>query len=335
MTPTYGMMARKAPRYIPSDFLNAALILRMVAEAPPQESAWAMLDITDLGWAATRRYREGAAGPPVSFHGAAQPARIESLTSPEGMLLTPVRQFFRAPLYSPSARCLRKATRLDSSTIRFNEANTTGMEPGELSLLLCELAFAATDHEAMAMRHMALEQFSLHYSTASNSVTTASISPGVVGINCSGRLTDGIAEGAEILRGRGHGGSGLVVYEPLTKGPPACTYSLHPAVQYAGISTGCRIVPGHPHAGQAGAAGIVRVKSRVLDQPLAACSPLSQYTASIMFDPYAAFAVRAVPRLWLKVWRNWDGQGLSVKATHEVCIDMDKSAICLLFHTGA
>ena len=279
------------------------------------------------------RYVDGSVNPQVSLHGTAWLTGIDAFTSPEGMLVTPVRQFFRASQRVHPACGVRRMAHRAASKKRISVEQLATMGLGESSLLLGELAFAAVDHEAAAIRHMALEQFSRCRGMAGGA---ALISPGVHGINCTGRLAEGIAEGAEMLRGRGHGGSGLVVYEPLARSPLAYAHSLQPAAHYTGIRVEYKAVQGHPRQGWgAGSAGIIRIKSRALDQPLGAGGLHGRRNASIMFDPYAAFAMRAAPRLWLEARREWGGQSLSIKATHTVCIDMDESAVCLLFHAGA
>lgn len=326
------MMARRAPRHIPYDIIHAIQTIRAAAVVPSQRSACLSRSVTDLGWAAVRRYVDGGANPPVSLHGAAWPTGIDAFTSPEGMLVTPVRQFFRASQLVHPACGVRRMAHRATSKKRISVEQLATMGLGESSLLLGEWAFAATDHEAAAIRYVALEQFSRCRGMAGGA---ASISPGVHGINCTGRLAEGIAEGAEILHGRGHGGTGLVVYEPLARGAMAHAHSRQPPA-YAGISVGYRVVPGRPCPERgAESAGIIRIKSRALDQPLGTGGLHGQCNASIMFDPYAAFAMRAAPRLWLEARREWSGQGLSIKATHTVCIDMDESAVCLLFHAGA
>ena len=283
-----------------------------------------------------RRRWDGAANPCVSLRWAAGPARIGSLASPEGMLVTPIRQFVRAPPRAPSARGLDGSGRLDGPIIRTNTEDLARMDDGELSLLLGELAFAAADYEATAIRHVVLERLSQRRGAAGNpDVGAALAGHGLAWVDCKGTLAEGIVEGARMLRGKGHGGQGLVVYEPLAHESPA-DYSQRQGMRCAGISVGYRVAPGGPPLEQAGwNVGIMRVGSWALDEPPAAGGLSIEQNASIMFDPHTAFSLRDAPRLWLEVWREWDGRNLAVKPTHMLRIDMNEDAVCLLLHTSA
>lgn len=206
------------------------------------------------------------------------------------------------------------------------------MDAGELSLLLAELAFAAADYEALALRRIVLDRcFQRNGAAGSWDGGAAVAGPSLACVDCRGPLTEErIAEGAKMLRGRGYGRSGLVVYEPLTHGSMA-DYSQRPDLRCAGISAGYCVAPSGLRLGRAGGtAGIARIKSRALDEP-----PAVEWNASIVFDPRAAFTLRDYPRLWLEAWRDYEGQSLAVEATHTLRIDMNADAVCLLLHACA
>lgn len=331
------VMAGKAPRRIPGGYLHAARALKAAAESPSRRSAYSALCVSDLGWAAVRKYGDGNGSPHVSLRGTTQQTRIESLASPKGMLVTPIRQFVRPPSRAPPARGLHGPERLGGPVIQINKGHPAMMDAGEFSLLLAELAFAAADCEALAIRHIALARLSRRSSAAGGRDRGAAPGgPSLACVDCRGPLTEErIAEGAEMLRGRGYGGSGLVVYEPLTHGSMV-DYSQRSVMRCVGISVAYSVAPGGLRLGRAGGtAGIARVKSRALDEPSGTGGPPGQGNASIMFDPCAAFALRDDPRLWLEAWRDCKGQSLAVESTHTLRIDMNEDAVCLLLHTDA
>ena len=227
--------------------------------------------------------------------------------------------------------------RLDGPIIQFNMEDVAMMDDGELSLLLGQLAFAAADYEAAAIRHVALDRHFQHCGAAGGlDGGSALASSGPARVDCEGPLTEeGIEKGAGMLRDRGYGGQGLVVYEPLAHESLA-DYSQRQGMRCAGISVGYRVAPGGPHIGWANGSGnIVRVGSRALDEPAAAGGLSIEQNASIMFDPHAAFALRDAPRLWLEAWLEWGGRHLAVKPTHMLHVDMNDDAVCLLLHTSA
>ena len=306
--------------------------MKAAAGSPSQRSVYSALDISDLGWAALRRHRGITSSPQGSLQGAAWQAGIESLTSPEGMLVTPIRQFVLPPPRAPPIRGLHGLERLGGPKFLINMEDLARMDANRSSQLLVEPAFAAADYEALAIRHMALERLPQRSSAAGGGVAGAApAGPNLACVDCRGPLTEErIEEGAEMLRGRGYGGSGLVVYEPLTHGSMV-DYSQRSVMRCAGISVAYSVAPGGLRLGRAGGTErIARVKSRALDEPSAV-----EWNASIMFDPCASFALRDAPRLKLEAWREWDGQNLAFKLTHTLRIDMNEAAVCLLLHTGA
>lgn len=328
MTSEYGMI-RKPPSHIPNDFQGAIQTIRAVASS--KESGSALLNIANLGWAAVNRHENAATNPHVSLSGTTYPFRTGAFTSPEGNLVTPVRQFFCATEHTSTARRLHTVTELDGSIISLNTEHPSSIDPGELAWLLGELAFAAANYEAEAIRSVALGQLPQCDHTAGGG-GISQINTGMASIDCNGSLEEGIVDGAEMLHSRGYGGSGLVVYEPLTDRHLASVHAQAPAGRGTGIIVDYGIISGPRLKPLAETAGIARIKSMALNHPPATNNLPSQYNASIMFDPCAAFTLRGAPLLRLIVQGDRNEQRLSIKATDMLSIYMNKNAVCLLLH---
>ena len=326
MMPACAVRTGAEWRRIPDDFRRAVLAARAAAGAPPGSPLRTPLDIADIWWAAAHRHRDAASNQNVSLCGAVRSPRIDAFTSRQGEIITPVRQFFRAPPRShpPGKQC--RVLRLSGPRLRIDLERLERTDDCELAQLLGDMALAAADYEAAAARRAVFEAF-LHRRGATTGYG-AQTSPVLPGIDRGGPLEEGIARGAELLRGRGYGGSDLVLYEPMERERPRLL-----AGQYADSGVGHIAMAGCPSPAQAAeSAGIVRVRSRALDTPLDAGGPAVHMQASIMFDPHAAFAMRAVPRLWLELRREWNRQSLCMAVTHTVYIDVNEDAACLLFH---
>ena len=326
MMPACAVKTGVAWRRIPDDFRCAVKTARAAGGAPPGSPLRTPLDIADIGWAAAHRHWDAASNQNVSLCGVAGPSRIYAFTSRQGEITTPARQFFLAPPRShpPGKQC--RVLRPIKYRLRIDLESLERTDNRELAQLLGDMALAAADYEAAAARHAVFEAL-LHHRGATTGYG-AQTCPVLPGIDCGGPLgEEGIARGAELLRGRGYGGSGLVLYEPMECERPCLL-----AGQYADSGAGHIGEAGCPSPTRAEATGIVRVRSRALDAPLDAGGPAVHMQASIMFDPYAAFAVRAVPRLWLELWLERNRQYLCMAATHTVCIDVNEDAASLLFH---
>ena len=339
--PAFAAGTGGAPSFIPDDFQHAALIIKRAAGGtPPEAPLYAKLDVADIGWAAARRYGDGASGMHAVLRDAAWPLRIATYTSRQGTHVAPMRQFFRNPPPAPAHGGLRRAVRLGGPILRFRLEDLARMDPGELPLLLAEVAFAAADYEAAAVISALLGRLPARRGAAAagNGGGSAPANPRLLCIDCEEYPTrDCIAKGAGMLRDRGYGGSGFVLYEPLARTLPDHERPRLSASQPAGISVWYGTAPVVPRPAYAAgtASGIVRVGSWALNQPLAMGGPTRHTHASIMFDPYAAFALRDGPSLRLEAWLDWDGEDVSVEATHTVCIDVNEDAVCLLRHTRA
>ena len=248
-----------------------------------------VIDAASLEWPAVRRRGNATPNQGVYRYGDARRWFVEALTSHEARYTTPIHQFCRAPWPHLGAEAVLVGAFILNIRAQALGGAASAMGREAWLRIVASACLRLVDWEAAALRDFVVERH-----------RACGAAPFGADGGSGGRLAaaEGVNGAAGMLRGRGYGRSPLVCYAPAGLMPPP------------------------PGAGAEGG-GIVYVASSAMGGRRGGGG------AGIVFDPGAAFSLRAVPRTLLEYAHPASGR--IARLTHTIVASVNEDAVLPLW----